>query len=379
MTFTINKTAFSAALGRIQAIASGRTTMPILANVLLQLSALRPALHLTATDLEIGYTTVITLEEQPEHGCAITLPAKKLFEIVKACPATPIAITLCMDTQRATITSGTYTATLPGIDAGEYPELPQVDGETFDLDAAALLQILGNTDYAQSTKPEQYNLNGCHLRIETNEEDDLFILSSATDGHRLALDSTPLPGDPRPIPKDLAKGIIIPSKGIAELRKISSTGIIVLSIARNHLQVATDSEKLFLRLVDGQYPDLNKVIPRDLDSKIEVKRLALIEALDRVRILAGDKSHRTRLGITPEGITVSCTHVEMGAQATDTITAGGITTPIDIHISADYLLDSLKALSCGVVEISYKNELTPIMVTPLGTDEPMAIIMPQRG
>ena len=378
MNFTINKAPFAAVLARVQGITAGRSSMPILANVHLQINALRPALHVSATDLEVGYTTVVDLEEQPEHAGAITLPAKKLHEIVKACPAHDITVSIDLGNMRATIVSGTYTATLAGIDAGEFPEMPAVEGESFDLDAAALLQVFAHVDYCQSHDADKYNLCGCFLKMETNVDDDLFLYACATDGHRLALDGTPLPGDPRPIPKDLAKGIIIASKGVAEIRKISKAGVIVLNIAGNHLQIATETEKMFFRLVDGQFPDYNRVIPEKLTYKAEVKRPALIEALERCRILSDGKSRKVGLDFSDGGIALSSELVAYG-ESHDRVSCEVSCEPCVIYVNVDYLLGALESMDYGAVEISFTDGMVALMVNPQGTDEPVAVIMPQRG
>jgi len=380
MQFTISKTTLSSALSRIQGIASGRLTMPILANVKLEtgIDADSNALHVSATDLEVGYTTVISTEDIVTTGC-VTLPAKKLLEIVKACPSDMIDILVDTGNFMTTICSGTYSVKIAGLDAAEFPELPQVNGESFNLDAAALLKILAHVDYCQGVGSDNYNICGCFLQVETNTEDDLFLTAVATDGHRLALDSTPLPGEPRPVPADLKKGVIIASKGIAELRKIEKSGVIVLNIAGNHLQISTGKEILFFRLVDGQYPDFNRVIPKGQPGRVEVKRQALIDALERCLILTEGKSRCTALNFADGGIVLRSSQKALGAEASDRVTAGIETEPCEILVNASYLLDALNSVDSDFVEMRLKDELNPITVCPMGTDEPLAVIMPQRA
>lgn len=379
MTFTIAKTVFSAVLARIQGITSGRVTMPILSNVQLKTNALRPVLHVLATDLEVGFETVVDLDDQPETAQAITLPAKKLHEIVKACPAPDITVQVDFGHCRATIASGTYSATIGALPADDFPALPQVEGESFDLDAAALVQILGHVDYAESSDTTKYNLCGCFLKLESSVDDDLFLTAVATDGHRLALDSLPLPGEPRLVPKDLSKGIIIASKGIAELRQIRKSGIIVLNIAGNHLQVATETEKLFFRLVDGEYPDFDRVIPQNLPHKAETKREPLIEAIERIKILSEGKSRKICLNFAEGGIALRSEAPALQAESADHVAADVNAEPCEIFVNADYLLDALNIMDSSLVELRFSDGLSPLLVNPHGTDEPLAVIMPQRG
>lgn len=383
MRLSIPQKPFSAVLAKIQNIAAGRSTMPILSTVLLEPAT--GVMAVTATDLEVGYTTVVDnliwLDDTPQLGefPRLALNAKKLHECVKAIPVSMVDFSIDEASCRVTISGGTASFTLPGLDPEEFPALPDFTGENFDLDAAALLDIIGHVAYCQSKAPEKYNLNGCFLKIEANQDDELFLTAVATDGHRLAIDNTPLPGDPRPVPVDLAKGVIVPSKGISEIRKISREGIIVLSIAANNLQISTADEKLFLRLVDGAFPDCEKVIPRNLPGRAEVKRLALIDALERCRILSEKDSHKTRLGFAEGSIALNAEDILSGGQAADCVTAGVYCEPFDLYVNADYLIETLENMDCGIVELGLGDGLQPLTVNPLGTDEPMAVIMPQRS
>lgn len=383
MRLSVPQKSLAAVLAKIQNIASGRSTMPILTTVLLEPAT--GVVTVTATDLEVGYTTVIDnlvwLDKTPELGefPRLALNAKKLHECVKAIPVSMVDFSIDQEACRVTVSGGTVSFTLSGRDPAEFPALPAFTGENFDLDAAALLDILSHVAYCQSKAAEKYNLNGCFLKIEANQDDELFFTAAATDGHRLAVDNTPLPGDPRPVPKDLASGVIVPSKGIAEIRKINREGIIVLSIAGNNLQISTPNEKLFLRLIDGKFPDFEKIIPRDLPGRAEVKRQALIDALQRCRILSEKDSHKTRLGFAEGSIALNSEDIIISAQAADCVTAAVYCEPFDLYINADYLLETLESLDCGIVELGLGDALQPLTINPLGTDEPLAIIMPQRG
>lgn len=382
MKFTVPQKHLASALATAANAASSKaTTMPVLGYTLFT-ATMAGNLLITATDLELSYATAVgNLEwETPQlRDLTFLMPAKKIAECVKAIPGSDVKFSFNPENLRLTISGGTVTFTLAGLDPVDFPALPVVNGQQFDLDAAALVQIIGAVAYAQSKDTDKWNLCGINLKVEANHEDELFLTASATDGHRLALDTVPLPGDPREVPADLAKGIIISSRGVAALGKIASTGIIVLSIAGNQLLVTTPEEKLYLRLVDGSFPDVDRVIPKNLPGSVEVKRQALTDALERCRILADGKSRRTRLGFGEGGIAVSSQHVEFG-QAADQVTAAmtsaaGIT---EIHLNADYLLDALDVLQCGVVNLQLGADMSPMLVTPLGTDWPMAVIMPQR-
>lgn len=382
MKLTISKRELVPALERCAAIAPVRSTMPILANALLafQLTTLR----LVASDLDISYETTVNYlgidEDLLERALDIfTLPAKKLCECVKAIPVPDVEIAIDAEKKTVTISGGSVSFTLAQLDADGFPGLPEVQGGTFDLDAPALVKILESVAYAQSKDDQKYHLCSVHLKAETNIEDELFLTAAATDGHRLAVDSVPLPGEPRELPADLSRGIIIASKGIAEICKIKTPGVIVLSIAGNNLCIATDNEKLYIRLVDGQYPDYARIIPADLDKRIEVKRQALIDSLERVRIMTEGKIRGVDFATGNGGLTISADLVSIGGHAEDNIGAEVPEENITLRINAEYLLATLENLSCSIVEISIKDELSPLRVNPRNTDEPLAIIMPMRG
>jgi DNA polymerase-3 subunit beta len=377
MNFTINQKAFSAAIGRIQGIATPRQTMPVLENVLIAASALRPVLHISATDLEVGYTTAIDCHDIQAPG-SITIPAKKLYEVLRAAPTEQVTVSLNPENDRVTIASGTFVTTLAGVAADEFPAVqPLLEGHPFQLDAAALLRLLGHVDYCQSNDHTKYNLNGVFLRI-ADAEDGTRLYAAATDGHRLAADSVPLPGEPRAIPADLARGIIIPRKGIAEIRKIGGEGVLCFTIAGNNLSISTDSETITLRLIDGDFPNYASIIPRKHTAKAETNRQPLIDALGRVSLLSEGKLHGVTLDFAAGGIRLNAENVQLG-EACDRVMAGYEGEPGARKINAAYLTQALAAWDCAVVDIRMTDELSPLLITPYCEDEPCAVIMPLRS
>jgi len=377
MKFTINQKLFSAALSRVQGITGSRLTMPILANVLLSTSAPLPLLHISVSDLEVGYTTVIDCNDIETPG-SITVPAKKLYEVVKGAPTGEIGFSLDPTNNRVTIEAGTFVTTLAGLPADEFPEVNRVDGEDLELDAAALLRLIGHVDYAQCAVPEKYNICGVFLQIKDDDEGCSRLYAAATDGHRLAADSVPLPGDPRVIPTDLAKGIIIPRKGIAELKKIAPEGVLILQILGNNLSISTENETFTLRLVDGQFPDIQRIIPTKILGSVHFNRQPLIDALDRVSLLSEGKYHAVTLSFDEGHIQLDSQNPELG-EAHDRVTAALEGEASDRRINAAFLTQALSVLESGVAEIHLANDLSPVLVTPYCEKEPYAIVMPLRA
>ena len=377
MKLTIPKTTLASTLSRVQGICSGRNTMAILSNVLLH--AWPKALHLSATDLEVGYTTMVEGAGIEKAG-KITLPAKKLHEIIAHIPTDNVTLELCEDNCRVNITGGTYFSTLAGIAADEFPAMPPVNGDTFDLDASAILRLLGHVDYCMSKDEKMYHLCGVLLQVQTREEENLSprLIAAATDGHRLACDSSALPGEPRPVPKDLLRGCIVSRKGVGELKKLRTEGILVITIAGNNLSITTEYETLFLRLVDGEFPNWRAIVPANIAGTIETKRSPLIDALDRVSLLSADNHRGTTWDIAEGGINFRATNPELG-EASDRVTAVVGVDPREFRLNANYINQALTSMDCGIVQIHLpKDELSPIKITPTCEEEPFAVIMPMR-
>lgn len=379
MHFTIQKTLFASALARAAAIAGTRCTMPILACVKLVVDDF--GCRIIATDLEISFETYI--EHTDDYlldglqTLTLCLPAKLLADVVKAVPVSDVCLEI--EDNQVTVSGGTASFNLAPVEPDDFPELPEVKGEQFDLTASSLTEILGNVAYCQSKDASRFNLCGCFIKIEPNSEDELFLTAAATDGHRMALSSLPLPGDPRPVPADLAKGVIISTKGVAEICKTKGNAPVVLCIAGNNLCIATDAEKLYIRLIDAEYPDVDRVIPKNHPHKIEIKREALIDALQRVKIITNKENPGVNFNTTTEALQLRTRRKVAGCSASDRVTASVPAETICFAAQANYLLQALEHLPASFVEISCTTDgMATLLITQLGTDDPLAVIMPMR-
>lgn len=379
MHFTIQKTLFANALSRAAAIAVTRCSMPILACVLIKVDD--TGCRIIATDLEISFETYIEHTGDAEldslQTLTLCLPAKLLADVVKAVPVSDVCLEL--EDNQVAISGGTASFTLAPVEPDEFPDLLEVKGEQFDLTASSLVDILGNVVYCQSKNADRHNLCGCFLKIEPNYEDELFLTAAATDGHRMAMSSIPLPGDPRPVPADLAKGVIISTKGVAEICKTKGSTPVVLSIAGNNLCIATDAEKLYIRLIDARFPDVDRIIPKNHPHKIEIKREALIDALQRVKIITSKENPGVNFNTTAESLHLRTTRRSAGCSAEDRVTASVSAKTIRFAAQANYLLQALEHLPANFVEINCTDDgMAPLLITQLGTDDPLAVIMPMR-
>lgn len=389
MIISVPKTAFVSALSRCAACANDKASMPILTHVLIQ--ALATTIRVHATDLEVGYTTVvdnIVWLSGEDYFTKFVLPAKKLLEIVKAIPVEMVDITTTGD-QAFTISGGTASFIIHGLDPAEYPEITTVEGEEITITAASLHEAIAPVVYCQSKNADKLNLNGINLQLELNAEGDLFVVTAATDGHRLCLNTVPV----IPIEEDepfistdgelgiLLKGITIPSKAVSEILHLGTSGLAVLTMSGNHLCVSIGDERLTLRLIDAPFPDVERVIPKNHTSRIIVKRQALLDAIARVRIATNKENMR---GIDMEvfeadQIILTATLPLHGIEARDRVTAEIIDTPEPIRFSAEYLSQALSNITTANIEMLFVDATSPITIIPGGTDFPQAIIMPMRG
>lgn len=380
MKFTIPKKTFVAALTRCAAIAEPRATMPILCCALLEPCA--TILKVSATDLETGYTTAVdglTWEEGVETSVfsKIAVPAKKLLECAKSIPWSDITIE--STGELITISGGTASFTLGALSADEYPALPTVEGTQFEIPAPHLVQAFSQTAYAQSANPSKWHLCGTFLKITVSELeiDEMWLIAVATDGHRLAVADAMLEGN-KEIPAELQKGIIIPTKGVDEICKIKTPGTILFSLSGASLCISTDSETIFIRLLEGEYPDYNRVIPSKNTIRIESPRQPLIDALERCRIIT-DKHTRGVLLATGDGeIALTSDLPSICGHASDKVTALVPDEPFAVRINVGYLLEALANIGKENIEITGTDGMAPIVLVPAGTDSPMHIIMPER-
>lgn len=370
MYFTIQKTLFANALARAAAIAGTRPTMPVLACVKLVVDDF--GCRVIATDLEISFETYIEHTGDAEldglQTLTLCLPAKLLADVVKAVPVSDVCLEI--EDNQVIISGGTASFTLAPVEPDEFPELPEVKGEQFDLTASSLVEILQQVAYCQSKNADKHNLCGCNIKIEPNDEDELFITAAATDGHRLGISSTPLPGDPRPVPADLAKGVIISTKGVTEICKTKGSAPLVLSIAGNNL---------YIRLIDAEYPDYNRVIPQNHPHQIDIKREALIDALQRVKIITSKENPGVNFYTSTEGLELHTTRRSAGCKAQDRVTASVSFHPIRFTAKADYLLQALDHLVDTTIQIRCTTDgLAPLLLTKQSSDATIAVIMTMR-
>jgi len=371
MQFSVEKEIFLKGLARVQGIVEKRNTIPILSNVLIE--AANDTIRLTATDLEVGmrasYPAKITATGK------ITVSAKKLYEIIKELPEQEITFR-AKENCWIEISCGKSLFNIVGLASDEFPHFPDVNAdEMIPINGSLLNEMIEKTVFSISTDETKYNLNGIYFRTLNENGKDLLRLV-ATDGHRLALAQKNVPTANI---DELAQGVILPRKGIHELKKIAeeSDGDVRIGFMDNSAVVIRENTTVIMRLVNGDFPDYNRVIPKQNDDIALMGRDILLHALRRMAILSSEKSKGVKLQFKNGLLEISSSNPDVGdAHEELEITYNG--PEITIGFNARYMIDILQALDNDKIKLAVRDNLSPGLITPDEDDGFLAVIMPMR-
>jgi DNA polymerase III subunit beta len=371
MEFTIAKDTFLKALQRVQGIVENRKTMPILSNVLID--ARSGSVDIIATDLEVGmkstYAACVTSEGK------ITVSAKKLYEIIKELPEQEIHFST-RENDWIDLHCGKAHFNLVGLSPDEFPFFPTINESSFiRLDGSLLKEMVEMTSFAICHDETKYNLNGIFIKAEEGD-DKTNLKMVATDGHRLALAEKKIASVSS---EDLSKGIIFPKKGIFELKKITDedSGEIMISFLDNSAVVKKNDTVVLMRLVDGVFPDYNRVMPVGNDKIITLDRENFFHSLRRMAILSSEKFKGIMMEIRDGIMEISASNPELG-DARESLEIDYTGPDISIRFNARYLIDALLVLGSKSVDLALKDELSPAVLRPHQCDDFLSVIMPMR-
>lgn len=360
-------------LSRIQAIVEKRNSMPILANVLLRARKDdgRDALELAATDLEVGIRGSHGAEVEEEGS--LTVSARKLFELVRELPEESVHLSSTPNAYLQ-IRCARADFTLAGTSAEEYPTLPGfTPRETVLVQAPVLSAMIERTMYAASVDETRYNLNGVFLELLP---DSGRIRMVATDGHRLAYADRVLAEDAT----RLQSGVIIPRKGLAELRRLvdeDDADEIELAFEGNSGLARKGEVLLVMRLIEGEFPNYRQVLPRETNWQLVVPAEELVQALRRVSVFSSERSRAVKFELTEGRLAVSSQNPDLG-EAREEIDVDFSGKSLTLGFNARYLLDALGAMRAKEVRLSFQDELSPAKLVPADDEETLAVVMPMR-
>lgn len=369
MEIKIKKTDFLNLLKWSQGIVEKRGTMPILSNLLLEGTS--GALKIAATDLEISLVAE-GVAETKSNGRAV-VNARNLYEIIKEAPEEIIRIA-GKGASGIEVASGKAKFRVIGMNPDEFPSLAQVSEKNeVEIDAGEFEEMIEKTVYAASTDETRYTLNGLYL-TKVSKGEKAFFRVVATDGHRLAYTERPTTAK-----WNLAKGIIVPRKGVAEIRNLlaSGEGDLKVAIDEKAMVVRKGRVALTIRLIEGDFPAYEQVIPKKSDKVISVDRGLLTGALRRAAIMTSDQARGVRLAFSSGLIMVTASHPDLG-EASEEIPIEYKGANFQVGFNPRYFLDVLGILEDEKVVLELKDEVSPCVIRSEFDRGFLALVMPMR-
>jgi DNA polymerase-3 subunit beta len=366
MELVVRKSDLLKELALLQGIVERKNTIPILANVLLE--AGKDQVSLLATDLDVGLRSR-TAASVVKPGI-LTLPAKKLFEIVSALPETEIRITEEKGGKSVTIAADRFESRMQTLPASEFPTPPDASGLTFTaLPGNALKRMITHTRFAITSEDTRYFLNGAQLVLEP---DSMSMV--ATDGHRLAFVrvAAELGGS--------KSDVLLPRKTLNEVaRLIEDDGTIEFAQGENHLFFRAGDRLLISRKIDANFPAYERVIPKSNDKRIDFDRTRLASAVKRVRLLSNERSKAVKFAMGTDQVEITSSTPELG-EAHEILPVDYNAAAMQICFNADYVDNFLGVVETDQVQLEFKDEMSQAVMKPVGAEgyEYTYVIMPMR-
>lgn len=367
MRFTISREKLQEGLATVAASIPAKTTLPVLANILVETTD--KGIRLSGTDLDIAITTEVVADV--EIMGAVTIPAKKLSEIARELSPSPVKIA-AVGEQRITLDCGRSHFKILGLPRDEFPGFPTVRfHESWRVRSGDLQQLIAHTSFAVSTEESRPILNGVLWELKP---DSMRMI--ATNGHRLAKMEIPIKSMGTP-----AADLIVPPKALEQIRRLFPADE-ELEIARgdNHLGFRSPFTSVFTRLIEGPYPNYDQVIPKDNDRIAVADKIALISALRRMSVIASDQTHRIRLSFNSGMLRFSVQTPDLG-EATDELSIRYTGDQLDIGFNASYLLEILRYIPTDEVKLTFKAPERAATLEPEGWNDAatyLCLVMPLR-
>ena len=371
MKLTIERAALLKSLAHVQSVVERRNTIPILSNVLLL--AENGKLAFTATDMDL--TIVDEVDAAVNEAGATTVPAHTFYDIVRKLPeGAEVVLESGGDSARMGLRAGRSAFSLSALPREDFPDSGSDDlPQSFSLSSADLKNLIDRTRFAISTEETRYYLNGIYLHAA--ESGDLQVLRAvATDGHRLARYEMPMPNAATGMP-----GVIVPRKTVNELRKLieDSDGDVDVALSETRIRFSFGSSVLTSKLIDGTFPDYERVIPADNDKVLDINCRDFAEAVDRVSTISTEKSRAVKMLVEGEALTLSASSPESGS-AEESIVIGYDGPAIEIGFNSRYLLDVAQQIGGEKVEIFLKDAASPTVMRESTDPSALYVLMPMR-
>ncbi|MFZ5637963.1 MAG: DNA polymerase III subunit beta [Pseudomonadota bacterium] len=365
MRFSLQREVLLKPLAQVVNVVERRQTLPVLANLLARVEG--DLLSLTGTDLEVEMVARTRVEDA-EAG-ETTIPARKLFEIVRALPDGS-KVTISQSGDKITVQAGRSRFTLASLPANDFPALDEVDAtERVKVGEAGLKELIERTAFAMAQQDVRYYLNGLLFDLR-----DKALRCVATDGHRLALCEAGLDE-----PVQTKRQIIVPRKGVLELQRLLEGGDreLELEMGRSHIRVKRDDVTFTSKLIDGRFPDYEAVIPIGADREVRIDREALRASLQRAAILSNEKYRGVRIEVSPGQIKINAHNPEQ-EEAQEEVEADTKVDSLVIGFNVNYLLDALSALRDEHVVLQLRDANSSALVREASSEKCRHVVMPLR-
>ncbi len=371
MRVIIERAALLKSLNHVQSVVERRNTIPILSNVLIQ--AEDGGIKLMATDLDIE--VVESVKADVGQVGATTVPAHMMYDIVRKLPdGSQLEFEQGPDDGRLTVSAGRSRFSLQALPPEDFPDLAAGDpSHTFAIPAADLKTLIEKTRFAISTEETRYYLNGIYLHhVEADGSDALRAV--ATDGHRLAQVQVPCPEGAAGMP-----GVIVPRKTVLEVVKLleDSEDTIDVALSASKIRFTTDGVVLTSKLIDGTFPDYERVIPQGNDKTMEVDTRLFAQAVDRVSTISSEKGRAVKLNISPDRLVLTVNNPDSGS-AEEEISAGYDGEPIDIGFNSRYLLDIAGQFKGDAATFLLADAGSPTILRDQHDEGALYVLMPMR-
>ncbi len=366
MRFSINREALLKPLQLVAGIIERRQTLPVLSNVLINVRD--KTLSLTGTDLEVELLGEVQLSSVDEPG-ATTVPARKLMDICKSLPE-DCEISIHQEGTKVILKSGRSRFTLSMLPAEDYPNIEEEEGSLFfTIEQPALRHLIERTGFAMAQQDVRYYLNGMLLEVCSKS-----LRAVATDGHRMAISTQKIEA-----PLDGSHHFIVPRKGIMGLARIILQGKdnINISLGNNHIRAKTEDFIFTSKLVDGKFPDYERVIPKGGDKVVLADRDILRQALNRASILSNEKYRGIRMLLSENTLKILANNPEQ-EEAEEEVTVEYQGEPIEIGFNVHYILNVLSAFIGDTVQMTLSNSNSGVLIEEPDNPSSLYIIMPMR-
>ena len=374
MKLQLSKSNFVKSLSFVQNIVESKSTIPILANVLLE--AKQGRLNISATDMDITIFDKIKINNIESEG-STSVPAQTLYNVIKELSDdNPIDLSYDQNNKKLHLMSSKSKFVFSCLSTNEFPISPAETFKTsFDLESDTLKEIIDKTYFASSNEETRYYLNGLYLHTASLSNKN-YLRAVATDGHRLAQYQISAPST-------IAKnnfGVIVPKKLIFELRKLIDDvkENVRIDLSERKIKFSFNETIIISKLVDGKFPDYEKVIPKNTSNTFSINRKKFLESINRISTISSEKSKAIKLNLNKDKITISANNIEEGGSGVEEISIKYNGPSLDIGFNSGYLKEIINQFTLEEITILFSDSTAPTIIQDSSKTESLYVLMPMR-